>query len=68
VAGIVGPDQFPIRDPKSAAQKNGRILNPVRYVEMGFDSASKWPKGNEMRVEKPTGQTSTHATTNKNQE
>lgn len=69
MAGVVGPDSFPVRDPRSGAQKSGRVLNPVRYSEMGgLDGPGKWPKGNEMRVEKPTGQKSTHATTRKNVE
>lgn len=41
--GIVGPESFPIRDPRDKSLSNGRILNPPRFVEFGgFDKASKW--------------------------
>ncbi len=55
MAGIVAPNDYPIRDPKDPKQVNGRIVNPVRYIELGgLDGPGKWPKGNEMRVEPPT--------------
>ncbi len=53
--GIVKPQEFPIRKPTDAKQSNGRVLNPVRYMEMGgFSGSGKWAGGNTMRVEKPT--------------
>ena len=54
--GIVRPEKFPIRDPKSRPQKVGRIVNPIGFPEMGgLDGPGKWGKGNTMAVEKPTG-------------
>ena len=53
--GIVAPDRFPVRDPKTRPQRVGRIVNPVGYAEVGgLDGPGKWPKGNEMKVEAPT--------------
>ena len=53
--GIVAPDRFPIRDPKDPKQNNGRMVNPVRYAEVGgLTGPGVWPKGNEMKVEAPT--------------
>ena len=53
--GIVQPDAFPVRDPRDPKQNHGRIVNPVRYIEMGgLDGPGKMPKGNEMKVEAPT--------------
>ena len=59
--GIVGPASYPIRDPRSPKQTNGRIVNPVRFMEAGgFDGAAKWAghistsmssKTNDMRLE-----------------
>lgn len=41
--GIVGPMDFPIRNPMDKSLSNGRMLNPPRYVEFGgLDAASKW--------------------------
>lgn len=41
--GLVGPSNYPIRQVTDPKQTNGRIVNPVRYLEMGgFDSAGKW--------------------------
>ena len=33
--GILGPENFPIRDPKDPNQTNGRNINPVRMPELG---------------------------------
>lgn len=33
--GIVAPDRFPIRDPRSPAMKVGRNANPPRFPEVG---------------------------------
>lgn len=55
--GIVGPERFPIRDPKTGEQVNGRNVNPVGYPDMGgLTSASKWTETarERMRLEKPT--------------
>jgi hypothetical protein len=65
--GIVAPQSFPPRDPTDANQNNGRIVNPVRYMECGgFTGPGKWPKGNGMRVERPTSVKAAHSSTNKN--
>ena len=41
--GVVGPESFPIRDPRTKSMSNGRMLNPARYNEMGgLDGPSKW--------------------------
>lgn len=54
--GVTQPGDFPIRHPSDQGLVNGRIVNSPHYAEMGgLDGPSKWPKGNEMRVEKPTG-------------
>ena len=56
MAGLVQPGSFPIRDVKSRPQKNGRILNPVGYPEMGgLTGPGKWPNGsNPFAIERPT--------------
>lgn len=79
--GLLGPDSFPIRDPRSPKQINGRIINPPRYAEFGgLDGPGKWPKANDaprrrtdsdftnaaFAVKKPTGLKASHATTNRN--
>ena len=67
--GIVGPADYPIRDPKDPNQTNGRNVNPVRYLEMGgLDSAAKWAgsggKKNDMKVDKATSVRGAVDTTN----
>lgn len=53
--GITSPENFPIRDVMNRPQKNGRVINPVGFGEMGGSSGpSCWPKGNEMKVDAPT--------------
>lgn len=53
--GLVGPQSFPVRNPKDKNQRQGRILNGPRYMELGnLSGPGKWPRGNEMRVESPT--------------
>lgn len=58
--GMVAPENFPIRDPRSPEQVQGRIVNPVRYQAKmgGMTGASAWEGGlsrpNNMVVEKPT--------------
>ncbi|HEX6775516.1 MAG TPA: hypothetical protein VF238_06695 [Methylomirabilota bacterium] len=43
--GIMGPEVFPIRDPRTKGMTNGRILNSARYIEIGgLDGPSKWAK------------------------
>lgn len=69
--GLVSPDSFPIRDPRSKEMTTGRIANPPRYSEIGgLDSPGKWHKdyklfaqaegGNKFRVERPTSVKSAH--------
>jgi hypothetical protein len=65
--GIVGPESYPIRKPTDPKQTNGRVVNPVRFMEMGgLDAAGKWAghistsmssKKNDMNLEAggPTG-------------
>jgi hypothetical protein len=67
--GIVAPDHYPIRRPTDAEQVNGRMVNPVRYPELGgLSGPGKWGKGNTMRVEKPTSVKVSHSSTGKNRE
>jgi hypothetical protein len=41
--GVMGPESFPIRDPRSKSLNNGRMLNPARFMEMGgLDAPGKW--------------------------
>ena len=50
--GIVGPGSFPIRDPKTRPQKQGRVHNPVGNYEIG---KTRFPRGNNpFDVERPT--------------
>lgn len=65
--GIVAPDRFPIRDPKDPNQVQGRVVNPVRFQEIGgLTGSSKWAGGNQMSVEKPTKVRAAHGSTGKN--
>lgn len=76
--GLVGPANYPTRDPRSPKQTNGRVVNPVRYMEMGgFDAQGKWAghistsmssKTNDMMLESggPTGVKPTVDTTGTN--
>ena len=80
--GIVGPDNFPVRDPRDPKQVHGRMVNPPRFNELGgLRGPGKWPKGDStigasartdpsfsgpMKVEKPTRVRGAHATTNRN--
>lgn len=54
--GIVGPASFPPRNPaETHNQVHGRIVNCVQYPDIGgFVGPMCWPKGNAMKVEKPT--------------
>lgn len=53
--GITQPENFNVRNPMSRPQKNGRVVNPVGYAEMGGGSGPGfWAKGNEFRVESAT--------------
>jgi hypothetical protein len=41
--GVMGPESFPIRDPRDASMSQGRMLNPPRYMARGgFTGPSKW--------------------------
>jgi len=68
--GLMGPERYPIRDPKDSGQINGRCVNPVRYPEMGgLDSPGAWfggdkGKTNNMRLEKPTSVRAAKSTAN----
>lgn len=69
MAGLMAPDGFPVRDPKSRPKNVGRVVNPVGWPEMGgLTSAGKWPGGNSMEVEKPTRVRAAHSSARKNQE
>ena len=64
--GIVAPQEFPIRKPTDANQVNGRVVNAVRFPEIGgLTGSGKWAKGNSMHVEKPTRVNATHSSKNK---
>jgi hypothetical protein len=63
--GVVQPENFPIRDPRDPLQVHGRIVNQVRYPEMGgMNGSDKWTgkpsieekntRENDFRVESPT--------------
>ena len=54
--GTFAPQNFPPRDPRAKNQKNGRIKNPVRYMELGgFSGPGKWePAADTMTLEKPS--------------
>lgn len=44
-SGLVAPDNFSIRKPTESSQKHGRVVNPVRYYEIGgADKPSIWSK------------------------
>lgn len=71
--GLVSPDNYPIRDPRSKEMLVGRIANPPRFYEIGgIASQAVWFKegGNKSyaqmaqtnigRVEKPTSVKSAH--------
>ena len=64
--GFVGPQNFPIRDPRDNSQVNGRNVNPPRYNKMpgGLMRAAGYGKevqdggtdrGNIAKVQAPTG-------------
>jgi len=43
--GIVGPDSYPVRDPRDPKQTVGRLVNFPRYTLFGgFDGAGRWNK------------------------
>lgn len=45
MAGLAAPERYPVRDPKSPAQRQGRILNPVRFLQIGgLDGAAAWTR------------------------
>lgn len=70
--GIVGPDAFPIRDPRQKGQVLGRCVNPPRYqVVGGMDGPTKWDtenaqdtgsRVNMFPVQKPTNVRGAHST------
>lgn len=63
--GIQAPQEFPIRKATDPKQVNGRVVNTVRFMEMGGLSGSgKYPGGNTMRVEKPTKVSASKSSTN----
>lgn len=67
--GLMAPNSYPIRDPKDPNQVVGRIVNPVRYQEIGgLTGPGKLAKGNSMTVQKPTSVRAAHMSTNKNPE
>lgn len=69
MAGIMAPNNYPVRNPKTRPQMVGRIVNPVGFPDMGgLTSASRWPNGNRMRVERPTGVRGAHKSSSKDQE
>lgn len=35
MAGVRAPENFPIRDPRDKSMKNGRNMNPPRFMEVG---------------------------------
>jgi hypothetical protein len=52
------PDNYPVRDPRSNKKNQGKIVNPVRNVQVGGDGnmikAGSPQKGeNKLGVEKP---------------
>lgn len=56
-SGLVAPGNFPIRDPRTKSQMQGRIVNSnAQYAEHGgFTGPGKWDKAGEFtNVEKPT--------------
>jgi hypothetical protein len=61
MAGIVAPDKHPIRDPRHPQQVNGRIVNPSPVFELGKLTPGNYPKGNSMRVERPTRVKAVHS-------
>ena len=73
--GITAPDSFPIRKPTDPNVRNGRNVNPPRYMEIGgLRNSGIWnkvtgqqqsPEGNIARVEKPTGVKSAHSAKNR---
>ena len=76
MAGIVAPDVFPFRDPRTMKQVVGRIVNPVGFMEIGgLDGPGKWFKAygaseqskqeNTMKVEAPTKVKAAHSSANK---
>lgn len=53
--GIVGPADYPIRDPRSPKQINGRCVNMVGYPNFGgFTGPGKWPAKSDFAVERPS--------------
>lgn len=73
--GLVAPDSFPIRKPTDPNLKNGRNVNPPRYMEIGGGRSSAiWGKvtgqpqsseGNIARVESPTRTKVAHSAKNR---
>ena len=72
--GLVGPERFPIRQPDSEDRVVGRMVNPVRYPEIGgFAGPSRWyggddSKKNSFAVEKPTSVRAARKTTGTNED
>ncbi|HYV56155.1 MAG TPA: hypothetical protein VE911_01365 [Candidatus Nitrosopolaris sp.] len=67
--GLMAPENYPNRRPTDGAQVNGRIVNPVRYAEIGgLDGPGKWPSGNQMKLEAggATSVKAAHTATGKN--
>jgi hypothetical protein len=51
--GFIKPTITKTRSVTDTTQKNGKVINPPNYLELGgFKSASKIKK-NDMRIEKP---------------
>lgn len=45
------PSQFPFRDPRSGKQQQGRIVNPVRAVQLGGRGETKiWDASNSANL------------------
>lgn len=64
MAGLMAPNNFPIRNPKTRPQMNGRVVNQVGYPNIGgMTSSSRWPGENSMRVERPTAVKAGHKAT-----
>lgn len=73
--GIVAPDSYPIRKPTDPNRKNGRNLNPPRFMGMGgAANAGIWNKetgmaglshGNVAAVQSPTRVKSSHSAKNR---
>ena len=67
--GLVGPQRFPIRDPKTTAKRQGRMVNSPHYADMGgLTGPGKLPAGGDFVPEAPTGVKSAKKTSARSQE